>query len=100
MKRNKDQTDPSADQQKMNPADRAITQKIRKSDPLRTRVSPLTRTTSRSSQDGKVTLPRASTVRRREEQFASKSGGSSRPGQRHQSAGSGATEITETELGV
>jgi len=29
-KRNKDQTDPSADQQKMNPADRAITQKIRK----------------------------------------------------------------------
>jgi hyperosmotically inducible periplasmic protein len=29
-KRNKDQTDPSADQQKMNSADRAITQKIRK----------------------------------------------------------------------
>src|ERR1017187_4384526 len=29
-KQNKDQTSPTADQQKMNPADRAITQKIRK----------------------------------------------------------------------
>jgi hyperosmotically inducible protein len=29
-KRNKDQTPPTADQQKMNPSDRAITQKIRK----------------------------------------------------------------------
>jgi hypothetical protein len=29
-KQNKDQTNPTADQQKMNPADRALTQKIRK----------------------------------------------------------------------
>ena len=47
-KQNKDQTSPTADQQKMNPADRAITQKIRKAIHQDTSL-PHMRTTLRSS---------------------------------------------------
>ena len=97
-KRNKDHTDPSADQQKMNPADRAITQKIRKAihedKSLSTYAHNIKIITGRQRH-----TPRASTVRGREEQCASKGGGNSRPGQRHQSTGSCTTKITEIELG-
>ena len=55
-KRNKDQTDPSADQQKMNPADRAITQKIRKAIHEDKSVSTYALNIKIITQDGKVTL--------------------------------------------
>jgi osmotically-inducible protein OsmY len=55
-KRNKDQTDPSADQQKMNPADRAITQKIRKAIHEDKGLSTYAHNIKVITQDGKVTL--------------------------------------------
>jgi osmotically-inducible protein OsmY len=55
-KRNKDQTDPSADQQKMNPADRAITQKIRKAIHEDKSLSTYAHNIKIVTQDGKVTL--------------------------------------------
>ena len=47
-KKNKDQTSPTADQQKTNPSDRAITQKSEKRF-MMIRASPPTHTTSKSS---------------------------------------------------
>ena len=55
-KRNKNQTDPSADQQKMNPADRIITQKIRKAIHEDKSLSTYAHNIKIISQDGKVTL--------------------------------------------
>jgi hyperosmotically inducible protein len=55
-KRNKDHTDPSADQQKMNPADRAITQKIRKAIHEDQSLSTYAHNIKIITQDGKVTL--------------------------------------------
>ena len=55
-KRNKDQTDPSADQQKMNSADRAITQKIRKAIHEDKSLSTYAHNIKIITQDGKVTL--------------------------------------------
>ncbi|HET7109114.1 MAG TPA: BON domain-containing protein [Candidatus Acidoferrum sp.] len=55
-KQNKDQTDPTADKQKMNPADRAITQKIRKAIHEDTTLSTYAHNVKIISQDGKVTL--------------------------------------------
>jgi len=55
-KRNKDQTDPSADQQKMNTADRAITQKIRKAVHEDKSLSTYAHNIKIITQDGKVTL--------------------------------------------
>lgn len=55
-KRNKDQTDPSADQQKMNPADRAITQKIRKAIHEDKSLSTYAHNIKIITPDGKVTL--------------------------------------------
>jgi hyperosmotically inducible periplasmic protein len=53
---NKDQTNPSADNQKMNPADREITQKIRKSIHQDKTLSTYAHNIKIISQDGKVTL--------------------------------------------
>ena len=55
-KRNKDQTDPSADQQKMNSADRAVTQKIRKAIHDDKSLSTNAHNIKIITQDGKVTL--------------------------------------------
>jgi hypothetical protein len=55
-KRNRNQTDPSADQQKMNPADRAITQKIRKAIHEDKSLSTYAHNVKIITQDGKVTL--------------------------------------------
>lgn len=55
-KQNKDQTQPTADQQKMNPADRAITQKIRKAIHDDTTLSTYAHNIKIITQDGKVTL--------------------------------------------
>ena len=55
-KKNKDQTSPTADQQKMNPADRAITQKIRKAVHDDNSLSTYAHNIKIISQDGKVTL--------------------------------------------
>jgi hyperosmotically inducible periplasmic protein len=55
-KQNKDQTPPTADQQKMNPADRAITQKIRKAIHEDTSLSTYAHNIKIITQDGKVTL--------------------------------------------
>lgn len=55
-KQNKDQTSPTADQQKMNPADRAITQKIRKAIHEDTTLSTYAHNIKIITQDGKVTL--------------------------------------------
>jgi osmotically-inducible protein OsmY len=55
-KRNKDHTDPSADQQKMNPSDRAITQKIRKAIHEDKNLSTYAHNIKIITQDGKVTL--------------------------------------------
>ena len=55
-KRNKDQRDASADQQKMNPADRTITQKIRKAIHEDKSLSTYAHNIKIISQDGKVTL--------------------------------------------
>jgi hyperosmotically inducible protein len=55
-KQNKDQTGPTADQQKMNPADRAITQKIRKAIHEDTSLSTYAHNIKIITQDGKVTL--------------------------------------------
>lgn len=55
-KQNKDQTNPTADQQKMNPADRALTQKIRKAIHDDTALSTYAHNIKIISQDGKVTL--------------------------------------------
>jgi|SRR5665213_573751 len=55
-KKNNDQTSPNADQQKMNPSDRAITQKIRKSIHADTSLSTYAHNIKIISQDGKVTL--------------------------------------------
>jgi hyperosmotically inducible protein len=55
-KQNKDQTDPTADQQKMNPADRAITQKIRKAIHEDSTLSTYAHNIKIITQDGKVTL--------------------------------------------
>ena len=55
-KQNKDQTNPTADQQKMNPADRALTQKIRKAIHQDTTLSTYAHNIKIISQDGKVTL--------------------------------------------
>ena len=55
-KQNKDQTNPTADQQKMNPADRAITQKIRKAIHEDTTLSTYAHNVKIITQDGKVTL--------------------------------------------
>jgi hyperosmotically inducible periplasmic protein len=55
-KKNKDQTGPTADQQKMNPADRAITQKIRKAVHDDTGLSTYAHNIKIIAQDGKVTL--------------------------------------------
>ena len=55
-KKNKDQTPPTADQQKMNSSDRAITQKIRKSIHEDTSLSTYAHNIKVITQDGKVTL--------------------------------------------
>ena len=55
-KKNKDQTSPTADQQKMNPADRAITQKIRKAIHEDKNLSTYAHNIKIITQDGKVTL--------------------------------------------
>jgi hyperosmotically inducible protein len=55
-KKNKDQTPPTADQQKMNPADRAITQKIRKAVHDDNSLSTYAHNVKIITQDGKVTL--------------------------------------------
>jgi osmotically-inducible protein OsmY len=55
-KQNKDQTNPTADQQKMNPADRALTQKIRKAIHEDATLSTYAHNIKIISQDGKVTL--------------------------------------------
>jgi hypothetical protein len=55
-KQNKDQTSPTADQQKMNPADRALTQKIRKAIHQDTSLSTYAHNIKIIAQDGKVTL--------------------------------------------
>ena len=55
-KKNKDQTSPTADQQKMNPSDRAITQKIRKAVHDDTSLSTYAHNIKIITQDGKVTL--------------------------------------------
>jgi hypothetical protein len=55
-KKNKDQAGPSADQQKMNPSGRAVTQKIRKSIHDDTSLSTYAHNIKIISQDGKVTL--------------------------------------------
>jgi hyperosmotically inducible protein len=54
--KNKDQSSPTADQQKMNPADRAITQKIRKSIHEDKSLSTYAHNIKVITQDGKVTL--------------------------------------------
>lgn len=55
-KKNKDQTPPTADQQKMNPSDRATTQKIRKSIHEDKSLSTYAHNIKIITQDGKVTL--------------------------------------------
>jgi hyperosmotically inducible protein len=55
-KTNKDQTLPTADQQKMNPSDRAITQKIRKSIHAEKNLSTYAHNIKIITRDGKVTL--------------------------------------------
>jgi hyperosmotically inducible periplasmic protein len=55
-KKNKDQTSPTADQQKVNPTDRAITQKIRKAVHDDTSLSTYAHNIKIIAQDGKVTL--------------------------------------------
>jgi hyperosmotically inducible periplasmic protein len=55
-KNNKDQTPPTADQQKMNPADRATTQKIRKAIHEDSTLSTYAHNIKIITQDGKVTL--------------------------------------------
>jgi len=55
-KKNKDQALPTADQQKMNPADRTITQKIRKAVHDDNSLSTYAHNIKIISQDGKVTL--------------------------------------------
>jgi hyperosmotically inducible protein len=55
-KKNKDQTSPTADQQKVNPTDRAITQKIRKAVHDDTSLSTYAHNIKIITQDGKVTL--------------------------------------------
>jgi hyperosmotically inducible protein len=55
-KQNKDQTNPTADQQKMNTANRALTQKIRKAIHEDTTLSTYAHNIKIISQDGKVTL--------------------------------------------
>lgn len=55
-KKNKDQTEPTADQQKMNAADRAITQKIRKAILADKDLSTYAHNIKVITQDGKVTL--------------------------------------------
>ena len=55
-KQNKDQTNPTADQQKMNPADRTITQKIRKAIHEDSTLSTYAHNIKIITQDGKVTL--------------------------------------------
>jgi hyperosmotically inducible periplasmic protein len=55
-KKNKDRTSPTADQQKVNPTDRAITQKIRKAVHDDTSLSTYAHNIKIIAQDGKVTL--------------------------------------------
>jgi hyperosmotically inducible protein len=55
-KQNKDQSSPTADDQKMNPADRAITQKIRKAIHDDNALSTYAHNIKIITQDGKVTL--------------------------------------------
>jgi len=55
-KKNKDQAPPTADQQKMNPTDRAITQKIRKAIHEDQSLSTYAHNVKIITQDGKVTL--------------------------------------------
>jgi hyperosmotically inducible protein len=55
-KQNKDQTSPTADQQKMNPADRSITQKIRKAIHEDKSLSTYAHNIKIITQEGKVTL--------------------------------------------
>jgi hyperosmotically inducible protein len=55
-KKNKDRGSPTADQQKMNPADRAITQKIRKAIHEDQSLSTYAHNIKIITQDGKVTL--------------------------------------------
>jgi hyperosmotically inducible protein len=55
-KQNKDQSGPTADQQKMNPADRTITQKIRKAIVNDGSLSTYAHNIKIITQDGKVTL--------------------------------------------
>ena len=55
-KKNRDQANPTADQQKMNSSDRAITQKIRKAVHDDTSLSTYAHNIKIITQDGKVTL--------------------------------------------
>jgi hyperosmotically inducible protein len=55
-KKNKDDANPTADQQKVNPADRAITQKIRKAVTDDKSLSTYAHNIKIIAQDGKVTL--------------------------------------------
>ena len=55
-KKNRDQSSPTADQQKMNPSDRAITQKIRKALMADKSLSTYAHNVKIVAQDGKVSL--------------------------------------------
>jgi len=55
-KKNRDQSSPTADQQKMNPSDRATTQKIRKAVMADKSLSTYAHNVKIVAQDGKVTL--------------------------------------------
>jgi len=55
-KKNRDQSSPTADQQKMNPSDRAITQKIRKAVMADKSLSTYAHNVKIVAQDSKVTL--------------------------------------------
>jgi hyperosmotically inducible protein len=55
-KKNQDQTSPTADQQKMNPSDRAITQKIRKAIHEDSSLSTYAHNIKVITQNGRVTL--------------------------------------------
>ena len=95
-KRNKDQTDPNADQQKMNPADRAITQKIRKAIHEDKSLSTYAHNIKIIAQDGKVTL--RGPVRSEDEKSNLQTKAVEVAGRTtSQSTGSCTTEITEID---
>lgn len=64
-KKNEDQTSPTADQQKMNPSDRAITQKIRKAIHQDKSLSTYAHNIKVITQNGKVTFAGRCGLKRR-----------------------------------